>query len=59
MKVGDLVTCTLFHNRIGVIVEQYKETDAPQHWWVFWHDMEGDDKDLAISHEDMMEVLCK
>ena len=60
MSIGDLVTCTVLDNRIGVVVGQYKETQGPPfrgHWWIFWHDMEGDDKDLAISHEDMLEVL--
>ena len=60
MKIGDLVTCTMLDNRIGVVVEKYKETDKRcRHWWIFWHDMAGDDKDLAISHEEMLEVLCE
>ena len=61
MKVGDLVTCTVLDNRIGVVVRQHG-TANPRwkgHWWIFWHDLEGDDKDLAISHEEMLEVLCK
>ena len=58
MKVGDLVTCKIIPNRIGVLVLRY---EAPKfsslHWHIFWHDMEGDDKDLGIQAEDMLEVI--